>query len=102
VVYIAVSRTSAKDSPVQVGFSVPKKKFRSSVDRHRVRRLMVESWRLSKSSFYPLLPDQMQLHIFFIFTTNVLPAYEEVNSALITAIDKLKVVLPTLSVKEDI
>ena len=93
MVYIAVARTSEKDSPVKAGFSVPKKKFRSSVDRHRIRRLMVESWRLSKGSFYPHVPDNVQLHVFFIFTNNVMPSYEEVNKALLAGIDKLMLVL---------
>ena len=101
MVYIAVARTSEKDSPVKAGFSVPKKKFRSSVDRHRVRRLMVESWRLAKGSFYPEIQTGMQLHIFFIFTNNVLPSYDEVNKALLTGIEKMKIALPTLNITEN-
>ena len=96
MVYIAVARTSEKESPVKAGFSVPKKKFRSSVDRHRIRRLMVESWRLSKGTFYPEVPSGIQLHIFFIFTNNEMPSYEVVDKALQAGIGKLKTALPGL------
>jgi ribonuclease P protein component len=72
-----------------VGFSVPKKRFRSSVDRHRIRRLMVEAWRLNKHSLYPTLPADKQLHLFLIFTGDSLPEYTIVEQAMIKVMEKL-------------
>lgn len=71
------------------GFSVPKKKFGSSVKRHRIRRLMVEAWRLNKHSLYATVPEDQQLHIFFIFTDHNMPDYETVQRAVIGCIEKL-------------
>lgn len=78
------------------GFSVPKKKFRHSVDRHRIRRLIVESWRLSKAALYPDVPPGLQLHIFFIFTDKAMPEYGPVNAAVFAGIEKLRTILPSL------
>ena len=72
-----------------VGFSVPKKKFRSSVDRHRVRRLMAEAWRLHKHTLYAVVPEATQLHLFLIFTDLKMPDYETVSAAVVKGIDKL-------------
>ena len=85
---IAVGR-GEESSPVRVGFSVPKKRFSSSVDRHRIRRLMVESWRLNKQTLYSTLPADRQLHLFLIFTGDTLPDYTVVEQAMIQVIEKL-------------
>ena len=74
---------------MQVGFSVPKKKFRSSVHRHRIRRLMAEAWRLNKHALYPAIPAGQQLHLFLIFTDVTMPDYEVVKDSVIKGIDKL-------------
>jgi ribonuclease P protein component len=74
---------------VQAGFSVPKKKFRSSVQRHRIRRLMVEAWRLNKHTLYDALPADKQLHLFFIFTDIVMPDYETVRDRMVKGIGRL-------------
>ena len=71
------------------GFSVPKKKFKSSVHRHRIRRLMVESWRLNKHEIYNLVPPGKQVHLFLIFTDKVLPEYATVLQAVQQGIHKL-------------
>jgi ribonuclease P protein component len=71
------------------GFSVPKKKFKSSVHRHRVRRLMVEAWRLNKHSLYEAIPATQQMHLFVIFTDAKMPDYEPVKEAMIKGIGKL-------------
>lgn len=57
---------AAEHSPVRAGFSVPKKKFRSSVARHHIRRLMIESYRLNKAVLYQSIPEGQQLHLFII------------------------------------
>jgi ribonuclease P protein component len=75
------------------GFSVPKKKFGSSVHRHRIRRLMAEAWRLNKHVLYELTPDHIQLQLFFICTDKNMPAYADVEKAVVLAIEQLKKVV---------
>jgi ribonuclease P protein component len=86
-----VSLTDKEVSPVRAGFSVPKKKFHSSVRRHRIRRLMVEAWRLNKHILYPVIPEGRQLHLFFIFTDAAMPDYETVKDAVVKGINQLVV-----------
>jgi ribonuclease P protein component len=74
---------------VLAGFSIPKKRFRLSVKRHRVRRLMVEAWRLHKHTLYSALPADMQLHVFLIFTGDSLPEFTTVEKAVVQCIEKL-------------
>jgi ribonuclease P protein component len=75
------------------GFSVPKKKFGSSVRRHRIRRLMSEAWRLNKHTLYATIPPDKQLHLFFIFTDSAMPDYEAVKEAVIKGIRNLELVV---------
>lgn len=74
---------------MRVGFSIPKKKFRLSVQRHRVRRLMAEAWRLQKQALYTSVPADKQLQVFLIFTDATMPEYSLVEKAVSEAIDKL-------------
>jgi ribonuclease P protein component len=91
-IYHAVSR-GAGLPPVQVGFSVPKKKFRGSVQRHRIRRLISEAWRLQKHLIHPCIPEDKQLHLFIIFTHTEMPTQEQVMQAVAKGIEGLKKVL---------
>jgi len=72
-----------------VGFSVPKKKFRRSVDRHRIARLMREAWRTSKYTLYEAVPADSQLHVFLIFTNTDMPDLATIQAAIGKAIVKL-------------
>ena len=88
-IYTISTRPLVTASPVQIGFSVPKKKFRHSVDRHRVRRLMVEAWRLNKSTFYPFVAAERQYQLFVIHTNTALPDFETIILAMQKGIAQL-------------
>ena len=89
VLWLQVPRADEK-YPVRIGFSVPKKKFKRSVDRHRITRLMRESWRLNKHELYAAVAADKQLHIFFIFNDTTIPDHEMVRIAVINSINQLK------------
>ncbi|MBS1778997.1 MAG: ribonuclease P protein component [Bacteroidetes bacterium] len=88
-IYIVADR-GADVSPVRAGFSVPKKKFRRSVHRHRILRLMREAWRQNKQQLYSMVPADKQLHIFFVFTGTELPEYNTVLHHLLKGIERLQ------------
>lgn len=71
---------------------MPKKKFRQSVDRHRVRRLMAEAWRLNKQTLIEALPPGTQMHVFLVFNGRELPTYAQVLPLVQTGIRKLSAV----------
>jgi ribonuclease P protein component len=89
VIYLIVPRPAATASPVMTGFSIPKKKFRHSVDRHRIRRLIFEAWRLSKHLLYMHVPQDKQLHLFFIYTDKEMPEYATIQTAMAGCITRL-------------
>lgn len=84
-----VPRPAGKASPVMTGFSIPKKKFRHSVDRHRIRRLIFEAWRLSKHQLYEQVPEDRQLHLFFVYTDKEMPEYSTIETAMAGCIPRL-------------
>ena len=82
LIYVIVPRPAGDQvSPVMTGFSVPKKKFGSPVKRHRIRRLMMEAWRLNKHILYAAVPPDKQVHLFFIFADTKMPHHETVRAA---------------------
>lgn len=87
---LEVVRGEGEISPVRVGFSAPKKKFRKAVDRNRVKRLLREAWRLHKQSLYEAIPADKQLHLFFLFIGPELPDFTLVNASMQKAIAKLQ------------
>lgn len=61
MVYIQTEHTSK--FPVQVGVSVPKRNFKSAVDRNRIKRLMRETYRKEKHIVYDAVNTP---HVFMI------------------------------------
>lgn len=85
-----VPRSAAETSPVLAGFSVPKKKFRKSVHRHRIARLMREAWRLNKHSLYAAMPADKQMHVFLIHTGAEMPEFATIQEVVIKGIAALQ------------
>lgn len=94
VVYRLVPTAAEADAPVQVGFSIPKKRIKKAVGRNRVRRLLKEAWRLQKHALYQHIPAGKQLHCFLIYTGQPAFTFEEANAAILKLQQKLhKVIL---------
>lgn len=89
-IYQRIPRDADELSPVRVGFSVPKKRFRNSVKRHKIRRMMFESWRLNKHLLYPFIPQEQQLNLFLIFIDKTIPDIAVTTDVIIKGIEKLK------------
>lgn len=69
---------------------MPKKKFRKSVQRHRLRRLMIEAWRLNKQELYEAVPEEQQLHLFILYTAPEITDYNTITQAMQKGIAQLK------------
>ena len=65
----------------QVGFSVSKRKFKRAVDRNRIKRLMLESYRLNKGLIAPV-SNNNSLEIMFVFLDRSLPEYTTVEASI--------------------
>lgn len=70
------------NTPAKIGVSVTKKKFKKAVDRNRIKRLIKESYRLSKH----IISENCQkknllLHIFFIYTDSTIQSFDAIKTA---------------------
>ncbi len=84
--YLPIEHTT--DSLIQAGFSVSKRKFKHAVDRNKIKRLMRESYRLNKNI---LLEKHTKKHILmFIYTTNTIQSYQEIEKAMLHIFKHLK------------
>lgn len=78
-------------SPLQAGFSVSARHFKKAVDRNRIKRLMREAYRLQKNNLRVKLEENNKnLAVFFIFTGNQLPQYDEVFKKIHIALNRIE------------
>jgi len=69
--------------PVQVAFTVSKRRFKRAHDRNRVKRLMREAYRLNKHLLYQKLESENRKFVFvFVFFGNELPTQEEASNKI--------------------
>jgi ribonuclease P protein component len=80
-------------SHLQAAFSVSSKNFKKAVERNRIKRLMRESYRLQKKSLQNKLEENHKnLSIFFIYTGNEIPIYNNVSEkigAILSSLEKM-------------
>jgi len=77
-------------APLQTGFAVSKKMIKTAVDRNRIKRLMREAYRLQNSDVTENLKNNKKfLVIFFIYTGNQIPKYEDVFDKTKSALKRL-------------
>jgi ribonuclease P protein component len=70
--------------PVQIAFSVPKRNFKSAVERNRIKRRMREVYRKNKSKIYSLiLPGKKQFALLIVYTGNTIPTLKETENQLL-------------------
>jgi len=77
-------------SPLQVMFSVSKKRFKKSVQRNRIKRLMRECWRINKSPLTEKI-NKHEKHIIvnLVFIGESIPDFALLNTKIISIIKRL-------------
>ncbi len=91
MIYLPISEQ--ENTETKVAFSVPKRNFKLAVDRNRVKRLLREAYRLHQYEFFD--ENSQHYHIMFIYMSNKMPTYFEVESKLNKLFLKFKSSLPT-------
>lgn len=87
-IYHLVPR-QADSATIRTGFSVPKKKFKSSVHRHSVKRKLIEAWRTNKHLLKEHIPYENDLHIFLVFVDKEKMEMAEIDERVKEGIAKL-------------
>lgn len=91
MIYLPVDKE--ENPEVKVAFSVPKRNFKHAVDRNRIKRLLREAYRLNQYEFFE--GNDKTYNIMFIYMSNKMPDYVEVESKLKKVFLKFKSSLPT-------
>lgn len=79
---------------LQAGFTVSARNFKKAVDRNRIKRLMRECYRLQKINLkISLEENKKELAVFFIYTGNEIPKYDEVFEKTGSALKRLEKIL---------
>lgn len=81
MVFLQTEHTSK--SPIQVGFSVPKRNFKLAVKRNRIKRLLRETYRLQKEIVYS------EVNSLYIFMISYIGKEEKEYSELYSTMEKL-------------
>lgn len=83
---IIYGRYPTTGSAWQAAFMVSKRTFKRSVDRNRIKRQLREAWRRNKSL---IAANELPVQVILIYTAQKLPLQEELNLAVIKAIQKI-------------
>jgi len=77
------------DSPAQVAFSVPKKRFKRAVKRNILKRRMREAYRLQKDDFYGRLTGDSKVIFMFVYVSNEILSFEEISKSIMKLLDDM-------------
>ena len=83
--------SNAKESPIQIALSVPKKKLPKAVDRNYIKRLLRESYRQQNEGLkLMVIEKEKQLQMIFIFLDTRLWSFPELDNKISLTLERLQ------------
>ncbi|MEX0275714.1 MAG: ribonuclease P protein component [Flavobacteriaceae bacterium] len=83
---IYMERESLENPKVQVGFAVPKKRFKKAVERNRIKRLMREAYRLNKTLVVG--NSSFSFAFLFLYLGKEMPNFVQVEQSVVKSLQK--------------
>ncbi len=71
----------------QAGFAVPKRNFKSAVDRNRIKRQLREAYRLQKHLLK--IDGELKFTLFFLYLGKEKLPYTSIEKAMISLLEKI-------------
>ncbi len=81
--------SGANYPPVQVAFSVSKKRFKKAVVRNKIKRRIREAYRKHKGLLEPLSGEERKLFILLVYISDELLSYASIENKVINVLQKL-------------
>lgn len=75
-----------ENTPLKVGVTVPKRNFKSAVDRNKIKRLLREGYRLNKHVIFNNIDKEFAL--LFLYLGKKMPDYAEIEKSMIEVLAK--------------
>jgi ribonuclease P protein component len=90
------------ESPIQVVFSAPKRRFKRAVDRNRIKRVLRELFRKNKLILEPTLKaEKLQLALFLIYNGSVDASERELEKRFIQLMNQINHAIPQNKLSEN-
>jgi len=75
---------------VKIAFTVPKKRFKRAVDRNRIKRQMIEMFRLNRESLQELVNSKdLRINLMIVYQGDRMPLYQKLEKRMKSGIEKL-------------
>lgn len=78
------------ESNLRLLITVPKRNFKKSVDRNRIKRLIREAWRLNKSEAQQKISDSaITVDVALVYASKTILTYKEIAPKIILILQRL-------------
>ncbi len=84
-----LSESEKNQSPVQVAFSVSKKRFKKAVVRNQIKRRIREAYRQHKELLEPLADKERKLSVLLVYISDEVLSYSLIEKKIVIALQQL-------------
>lgn len=75
---------------IKVAFTIPKRKFKRAVDRNRIKRQIIEMFRLNREDLMIALGENnLQLSLMIVYNGDQFPDYKKLEKRMLNGLNKL-------------